>query len=374
MRWSWKIAEIAGMPVYIHATFLLLLGWVALSNWASERTLAGTLAAVAFILAVFACVVLHEFGHALVARRYGFKTRDITLLPIGGVARLERMPEDPRQELQVALAGPGVNVLIAAVLFLWLRVTAALEPITQIGVTEGSILGRVMLVNVSLVVFNLLPAFPMDGGRVVRALLAMRTDYTRATQIAAALGQGMAFLFGFVGLFTNPLLLFIALFIWIGAGQEASAVQMKSALGGIPVEKAMLTDFRVLAPQDLIARAVELILAGFQQDFPVVENDQVVGVLTRQGLMDALANRGRQVPVGEVMTREFQLVDSSQMLELALGKLQECECHTLPVLQRGRLAGLITMDNVGEFLMIQAAMGRKAAKALGPEPRRSPSA
>ena len=364
MKWSWKIAEIAGIGVFMHATFLLLIGWVALSTWLETRSLAGTLAGVGFILALFACVVLHEFGHALTARRYGIKTRDITLLPIGGVARLERMPEDPRQELWVALSGPAVNGVIAAGLFLWLQLTSALEPIMQLTITSGSFLGRVMLVNVSLAAFNLVPAFPMDGGRVVRALLAMRTDYTRATQIAAALGQGMALLFGFLGMFTNPFLLFIALFVWIGAGQEASTVQMRTALGGIPASRAMVTDFRSLAPGDRLQQAVDLILAGSQKDFPVLEGDRLVGVLTRDGLLEALASKGRDVPVAEVMRRDSTVAEPGQMLEIALANLQACQCRTLPVLQQGRLVGMITTDNVGEFLMLQAALGRQGRSSL----------
>lgn len=356
MKWSWKLGEVAGIGVYMHATFLLLIGWVALSHWLEGRTLAAVLAGVGFILALFACVVLHEFGHALTAKKYGIKTRDITLLPIGGVARLERMPDKPIQELWVALAGPAVNVVIAAALWVWLDFTAALEPLERLSVAGGSFLERLMLVNVFLVLFNMIPAFPMDGGRVLRALLAMRMEYTRATQAAASVGQGLAFLMGFVGLFTNPFLLFIAFFVWIGAAQEASLVQMKSALGGIPVSRAMLTDFRTLSPRDSLARAVELILAGSQQDFPVMGNGHVAGVLTRGDLLTALPSRGQGALVADVMRREFRVVDSFEMLEPVFARLQECECHTLPVTHGGRLVGLVTMDNVGEFLAIQTAL------------------
>lgn len=359
MKWSWKLGRFAGIEVYMHATFLLLIGWVALTHWLEGRSLAAVLSGVGFILALFACVVLHEYGHAITARKYGIKTRDITLYPIGGVARLERMPDDPRQELWVALAGPAVNVVIAAVLFIWLSVTGGLEPLSQLSVASGSFLERLMLVNISLVLFNMIPAFPMDGGRVLRALLAMRMEYTQATQIAAFLGQGLAFLFGFIGLFTNPFLLFIAFFVWIGAAQEASMVQMKSALGGIPVSRAMLTDFRTLSPHDSLARAIELILTGSQQDFPVVDNGRVAGVLTRGDLLSAVAQRGQGTLVADVMRREFQIADSFEMLETAFTRLQECECHTLPVTHHGQLVGLVTMDNVGELLMIQAAL-RKA--------------
>ncbi len=257
----------AGIGVYIHATFLLILGWVVLSHWLQGHTVAATVAGVVFMLALFGCILLHEFGHALMAKKYGIRTRDITLLPIGGVARLERMPDEPRQELWVALAGPAVNVVIAAALYAWLTLSDTLEPLGSLGLASGSFWERLMVLNVFVVVFNLIPAFPMDGGRVLRALLAMRLEYTRATQIAATVGQGLALVFGFVGLFTNPFLLFIALFVWIGAGQEAGMVQMKAALGGIPVSRAMITDFQTLAESDTLETAVTRILAGLPAGF-----------------------------------------------------------------------------------------------------------
>ncbi len=359
MRWSWKLAQVAGIGVYMHATFLLLIGWVALRHWVAEQSMAAVVAGVAFILALFVCVVLHEFGHAITARKYGIKTRDITLLPIGGVARLERMPEEPKQELWVALAGPAVNLVIAAALYVWIDMTTGLEPLTGLSVTEGPFLERLMFVNVFLVGFNLLPAFPMDGGPVLRALLATRMEYTRATQIAALIGQGMAFVFGFLGLVGNPFLMFIALFVWIGAAQEASMVQMKSALAGIPVRRAMITEFRTLSPRDVLDRAVELLVTGAQKDFPVVDDGRVVGLLLHADLPGALARRGRSAPVVDVMRRAFETVDSHEMLEIAFRRLQACECHAVPVLHNGRLVGLVTMDNVGEFLSMQAALGER---------------
>jgi Zn-dependent protease/predicted transcriptional regulator len=362
MKWSWKLGEVAGIGVHVHATFLLLIAWVALLHWIEERSLALVLQGVGFILVLFACVLLHELAHALTAKRYGIKTRDITLLPIGGMAQLERIPDDPKQEVWVTLAGSAVNVVIALVLFAWLQLTGGLEPLNKLSVTGGSFAMRLMIVNVILVVFNMLPAFPMDGGRVLRALLAMRMEYTKATQIAASLGQGLAFALGFIGLFTNPFLVFIALFVWIGAAQEASMVQIRSALEGIPVARAMLTDFRALTSRDSLARAVDLILTGSQQDFPVVDDGRVVGVLTRGDLLIALAQRGQETPVVDVMRREFQTVESSEMLDTAFARLQTCECHVLPVVQRGQLVGLVTMDNVGEFVAIQTALVQRRAE------------
>jgi Zn-dependent protease len=368
MKWSTKIGTFAGIDVYVHTTFLILIAWVALAHWQAEQSVAAVLEGVAFILALFGCVVLHEFGHALTARRFGIKTRDITLLPIGGLARLERMPDDPRQELWVALAGPAVNVVIAATLFALLQATGRLAPLAALGVTSGSFVERVMMVNVFLAGFNMLPAFPMDGGRVLRAMLAIRMDYTRATQRAATIGQGMALLFGLLGLFANPFLIFIALFVWIGAGQEAAMTQMKAALGGIPLERAMITDFRTLSPHDSLARAVELLLSGAQQDFPVVESGAVVGILTRADLLTALAREEQQSPVADIMRRNFLVADASDMIDVAFQRLQGDDCHTIPVIRRGMLIGLLTMDNLGEFLRVQTAIGGRPAAA----PRRLP--
>lgn len=366
MKWSWKIARVAGIDVYIHATFLLILSWVALGHW--SQGLVGMISGVLFILMLFVCVVLHEFGHALAARRYGIKTRDITLYPIGGVARLERMPDQPWQELWVALAGPAVNFVIAAALFAWLMLTAVFVPLEQLTVTTGPFLERLLVTNLFLAGFNLLPAFPMDGGRALRALLALRMEYTRATQIAATIGQGMALLFGFVGIFGNPMLLFIALFVWIAATQEASLVLMKSALAGIPISRAMLTEFHTLSPGDTLDRAVELILQGSQQDFPVLLEGRVVGILTRADLMKALAQQPHSVRVEAIMQREFHTVDVGEMLETAIVRQQEYACHTLVVLHQAQFVGLVTSENLGEFLMIQAALNARAAGTPMPPP------
>ncbi|MCW5979077.1 MAG: site-2 protease family protein [Bryobacteraceae bacterium] len=357
MKWSAKLGEFAGIGVYVHATFLILIVWVGFAYWQTGQSAAAALAGILFVLAIFVCVVLHEFGHALTAKRYGIKTRDITLLPIGGVARLERMPDEPRQELWVALAGPAVNVVIAAVLYVLLVATGTPPSLERLSLATGSFFERLMLLNVFLVVFNMIPAFPMDGGRVLRAVLAMRMNYTRATRMAAGLGQGFAFLFGLIGLFFNPFLIFIALFVWIGAAQESAMTQMKAALGGIPLADAVITEFRTLSPGDSLGRAVELLLSGSQQDFPVVDDGAVVGILTRSDLLSALARRGEQSLVAEVMQRDFQTAEAGEMLEVVFQRLQSCNCHTVLVLRRGILAGLITMENVGEFISVQSALG-----------------
>jgi Zn-dependent protease/CBS domain-containing protein len=357
MKWQWKLGTFAGIDVFVHATFLLLIGWIGYTHWIEFGTVTKVVEGILFILALFLCVVLHEYGHALTARRYGIKTRDITLYPIGGVARLERMPDKPIEELWVALMGPAVNVVIAALLFVYLLATNSFVPMDQLTVASGSFAERLMAVNISLVLFNLLPAFPMDGGRVLRALLAMRMDYVRATQVAANIGQGMAFLFGLAGLFGNPFLLFIAFFVWIGASQEASMVQMRNSISGIPVTRAMLTDFKSLSPRDNLSQVVGLLLAGSQHDFPVVDaNGAVIGILERDAFIRALSEKGQSVPVVDVMRRNVPSVDSHDMVESVLMRLQESGAKTLPVVHNGQFVGLVNSENITEFLMIRSAL------------------
>ena len=361
MKWSWKIGEVSGIGIYVHWTFLILLVWFGgIHLWQGQLGLAVYL--VGFILALFACVVLHELGHALAAQRFNIKTRDITLLPIGGLARLERMPDDPRQELLVAIAGPAVNVVIAAVLAAVLAVAGKLADVTSTQLVGGPFLINLLWANVLLVGFNLLPAFPMDGGRVLRALLAQRMDYVRATEIAASVGQMMAVAFGVIGLFWNPFLLFIALFVWIGAEQEAHMARFRLAFHGVPVRQAMMTRFRALGENDTLDQAVEQLLAGAQQDFPVTTDDHVAGMLPRSELIAALQQRGREARVGDVMRRDFGTVEDTEMLERVFQRMQECSCQSLPVLRRGELVGMVTLENIGEFMMIQNAVRATAAR------------
>ncbi|MEA3274643.1 MAG: site-2 protease family protein [Pseudomonadota bacterium] len=356
MKWSWKFTRIAGIDIYVHATFFILIAWIGLSYWQVEGSLAAVISGIGFILALFACVLLHELGHALTARRYGIRTRHITLLPIGGVAAMERMPDDPKQEIAVALAGPAVNLVIALGLLLWLSVSNALVPVEQLSLTGGPFPERLMVINIMLTVFNLLPAFPMDGGRVLRAALAMRTDRVRATRVAASVGQGLALWLGFMGLFYNPFLIFIALFVWIGAAAEAGSEQVRLTLSGTVVGRAMLSDFQVLSPDDPLSRAVELTLVGSQKEFPVLVDAVMVGVLGQNDLLKGLQAKGEQARVGDWMEREVQSADIDEPLEKVLERLQSCRCRLLSVTEAGRLAGIVNLDNVMELIKIQTAL------------------
>lgn len=362
MKWSWKVAKIAGIDVFIHSTFFILIAWIGFSYWITQRTFNAVANGIVFILLLFLFVLMHEFGHALAAKKFGISTRDITLLPIGGLARLERMPREPKQELWVALAGPLVNLVLAILLFGWLFFTNGLGGLTNTTVTEGSLLQRLAVVNLTLLLFNLIPAFPMDGGRVLRAFLAMRMEYTQATQTAATIGQGFALIFGLIGLLTNPFLIFIALFVWIGASQESNSVQVKEALSGIPIKRAMLTQFQTLEHNQRLSDAVDAILTGYQQDFPVMKGDEMIGILTRSAVVQGLAKDGPSANIISVMDRSFVTADGNEMLERVSERLQSCGCHTVPIFEEQRLIGLVTMENIGEFMMIQSALKRSASK------------
>ena len=361
MTWSWKLARIAGIDIYVHVTFAMVIVWIGVIYWSQNQNFGAVLTEVGFILALFACIVLHEYGHALTARRYGIRTLGITLFPIGGLARLERMPDVQTQELWVALAGPAVNLIVAELLFIGLQASGNPRPLHRMNVASGAFAERILMANLFLAGFNLLPAFPMDGGRVLRALLATRMEYTRATQRAAKIGQGMAVLFAFIGLQGNPMLIFIALFV-IGAGQEASMLQMKSSLAGIPVRRAMLTHFSILTPASTIGDAVDLLLTGSQQDFPVVYDGRIEGILTRSNLLKALSGTGGTAPVSDSMERKCPTAETGEMLDAVLARARDGECHTVPITESGALVGLLTMDNVGKFLMIQAAWNARKRK------------
>ena len=269
------------------------------------------------------------------------------------------MPEDPREELIVALAGPAVNVVLATLIAGGMLVTMGTLVPGEITLVGGDLPGNLLWANVVLAVFNMVPAFPMDGGRVLRAVLAMRMDYVRATQIAASVGQALALVFVFAGLFLNPFLVFIGLFVWMGAAGEASMVQMRSSLGGIPVSQAMISEFRAVSPSESLRGVAHHIIDGFQQDFPVVQDGRIVGVLTRADLMAAAAKDGLDTPVDSAMRTEFETAHATEMLEPAFLRLQSCACRTMPVTRRGQLVGVLTMENVGEFLMLQAAAGKR---------------
>jgi Zn-dependent protease len=347
MKWSKTITHVAGIRIQVHATFLILLAWIALAS----GTVGAAIAGIAFILALFACVALHELGHALAARRYGIRTRDITLLPIGGVARLERMPEDPKQEIVVAVAGPAVNVAIAGVLGAWLWLTAGVAVLAPV----AAFLEQLLAINLVLVVFNMIPAFPLDGGRVLRALLALRMERPRATTLAARIGQGFAVALGILGLYVNPFLLLIAVFVWFGASQEAQFDRFRGLLGDARVGDAMATSFATLDAQASVGHAARLSLSGIQAEFPVVLNGTLIGLLRRQDLLRALEVGSPDTPVHRLMQRTVVTAEREEKLSDVFARFVSAQADAIPVLWRGELVGLLTRDKLTEYAQVSHA-------------------
>ncbi len=377
MKWSLKLGRVFGIDIFVHLTFVLLLGWVAISHYRRTSSFQGALAGVLFILLVFGIIVLHELGHALVAKRFGVQTRDITLYPIGGVARLEKMPDRPSEELLVAVAGPAVNVAIAAILLVVIEIAGLpLFPAGAEPALEGSLVTRLFWVNVVLALFNLLPAFPRDGGRMLRALLSLRGDPLRATRTAARIGQGLALFLGVLGLLHNPMLVLVALFVWMGAAGEAGAAHDKAALSGLQVHLAMIKDFRVLCTSDSLSSAARALIAGTQDDFPVLDADGgLVGLLTRTRLLEGLASLGADAPVEAVMERRFEVAGPFEMLHDAMIRIQESGGRSVPVIDHGRVVGIVTAENVSDLMLVRDAIeassksGAAALRRALPAPR-----
>ena len=357
MPWSLNIGTIAGTAVRIHVTFLLFLGWIFVASYIAEGPQAA-LSGLVFMLLLFACVLLHEFGHIFTARGFGVSTPDVTLLPIGGMARLERIPEEPYQEFLVAIAGPLVNVAIAFALvgFFGARLNAG--DLSAVESARVSLVDRLASVNIFLALFNMIPAFPMDGGRVLRALLATRLGYLRATEIAAVIGQGFAFALGFVGLLWNPMLIFIAIFVYLAASSEAHAVAMRSMSRGVPVSTAMMTDYATLTPDAHVDQAVQTLLRTSQGEFPVVDGDRKpVGLLGRGDLIRALKQLGPDARVAEAMTTTLPTVSHRRYLEDAFRILQEKSARGVAIVDAaGRLVGLVTPETVGEMMLLHEAL------------------
>lgn len=350
---SFRLITVAGIPIRIHLTFLLLLVWLAFLSMPNGHGQVWT--SLGFVLAIFGCVLLHELSHAMVARRYGVQTRSITLYPIGGVASLDSPPR-PRQELWIALAGPAMNLLIAGLIALGL--VAARMPLGKfhLGATTNGFAADLFWANLLLAGFNMLPAFPMDGGRVLRSLIARFTDESQATEIAARIGQLFALLFGLFGLFIGDfLLILVAAFVFFGAGQEAHAFQTRTLMMGHRVREAMQREFRVLPVGYTLQEAADALLAGSQHDFPVVHGDEVVGLLSRSALMRGMATEGPSGYVAGVMERDFPHVRPDDDLEQVIAQFPQA--GPILVMEEGRqdreaLIGMLTQEHLFEFLML----------------------
>lgn len=330
--WTWNLGKIAGIPIRMHLTLVLMLAWITLSYATAGASVRATGLGVVLVLAIFSIIVIHELAHALVARHYGVATRDIMLLPVGGIASLERMPERPVQELAVALSGPMVNLALAAVLLPF----------------RGAFIDQVIYINVGLALFNLLPAFPMDGGRALRALLAMNMPAERATNIAAGLGRALAVLLAVIGLFYNPMLVLIGVVVWFGATQERALGHLKHAMAGVPVSAAMLRRVALVRPEQPLRDAATLLLG--QEQLPVIDHGEPVGVITRGDVATALAHSGPNATVGEAPRHDVVTVAPSDPLDLVLDKLRHVPDSVAVVVDHGEPVGLLTAEALAAYV------------------------
>ncbi|MHA6267759.1 site-2 protease family protein [uncultured Aliiroseovarius sp.] len=361
MGWSFPIGRLFGSQLRVHVTFFLLLGVIGYAAFI-EGGAAAALWTTVFVLLLFVCVIAHEFGHALMARRFGIRTPDVTLLPIGGLARLERMPEKPAQEIAVALAGPAVNVVIWAVLTLVFGAPEAPSDLVGLATNPQSLPAQLATLNLVLAVFNLLPAFPMDGGRVLRAALTMATDRVTATRIAASAGQVLAFMMGFVGLTSgNLMLVLIAFFIFTAAGAESSDVAMRQIARRLMARDAMITEYETLRPDDTIQTAANTLIRTTQHEFPVVDvNGFFQGFLTRAVLFEAMAQGTQVHRVADRMQTDLPTVKLLDGLETVLERMGDGIAPLAVVDETGHLLGYITRENIGELMVVANARRDRA--------------
>lgn len=365
MGGSLRIFSVRGIDIKVHLTFPLILVWAAIQFGAvTGQGVQGALFGVIVTLLLFAIVILHELGHAFTALEFGVPITQIILLPIGGVAQMARMPDEPREELLVAIAGPAVNFVLAIVLWAAARaIGVSLAPREIVSSLRGmgsleleAIFQYVFAANIFLAIFNLLPAFPMDGGRVLRALLAGWLEYGRATAIAVAVGQTMAWLMGLWGFLGGGFfLILIAIFIYVGASQEGQSTELRRVLTGLKVAHAFSADARSLSPGDSLQDAVGIMLSTPQADFAVCQHDELVGVLTQKDLLASVRDGGADRRVADVMVTDFVTVDPEDDLMRVQRILAGSELSALPVARDGRYLGLITLRDVMEVFQIASA-------------------
>jgi Zn-dependent protease len=356
MRSSFHIAKIKGIDIRVHVTFALALIWAAL-DWGLGRGfgLVGAMYGVVFVGLLFVCVTLHELAHSLVARHYGATVHDITLLPIGGVARLNAAPARPAHEFWMALAGPAVNIVLAGALSLvvvpllgWQMsngLGALLSRLNALG--PERLLTDLLIANLGLAIFNLLPAFPMDGGRVLRAILASRMNEIAATRIAVRVGQGLAMLLGLIGLVLgNISWIFIAGFIFLGAEQEWRGSQLTFALRQVPASAALIRGGIILTPHEPLARAIHVALNGGQADFAVFDRGRLIGVLTREDIQAGFQRYGANVAIDRVMDTSFPIANANDTLFDLQQKLRASGRSAISVMAEGQFLGLATLESV----------------------------
>jgi Zn-dependent protease len=355
-KWALYIGSLLGIKLFIHWSFLIILVWIFLMYFRMGHSISAGLDGVFFIIVLFACVIMHELGHALMAKRFKIITRDITLYPIGGIASLESIPEEPSQELKVTLAGPAVNVVIGISIWIYLKATNQIpdpETIRSGNVFTLPFAFSIMYANIVLAVFNLIPAFPMDGGRVLRSLLAMKMDPAKATEIAARLGQFLAIIFVFVGFFYDFWLVFIGMFLFLGASSESRIVEIKNALEGIRVKDVIVTNFTSLTTDSTINEASKRLVSTNEKSFLVTKNDNVEGILNYKDIIEALHNGEGQKTVESYIQKEFRWIGYEDQLSDIFPLIRLGKQTIFPVKGNDKLIGVIYSENIDKWILLK---------------------
>ncbi|MFD2203508.1 site-2 protease family protein [Shivajiella indica] len=359
MKFSLYLGSYRNVKVFIHWTFSLLLLWIIISNLSQGMPMIDILWLILFVLALFACVVMHEFGHALAAQRFGIQTKDIVLYPIGGIARLEKLPEDPKQELWVAFAGPLVNIVLFILLSVVLTFTGYnFENLEEIKIQPNTILLYIASANLILALFNLLPAFPMDGGRVLRAFLSIKLPRAKATQIAGGIGQFLAIFFVFFGLFNNPILVLIGIFIFLGAGAEVAHTQQESFLKGFKVKDALMSHFQILGFDAPLSKAVEKLLNSQATHFVVVKDDVAVGTISRNEIIKGLEHEGESAHIEKFADFKPIKLDIHSPLDDAWKLMLSQNKKVAFIIENGHFLGIIDQENISELILVKTALNQ----------------
>jgi len=351
-RWAWNIGTIVGIPIRIHATLILLLGWIAFAHWLGGLGPSATIVGVLLVAIVFAIIVVHELGHALMARRFGVHTRDILLLPIGGIASLERIPDRPAQELAIAVVGPAINVVLAGLLWAGIQLAGGSLTVNPSDPLGMALAVRLFWINLVLAGFNLLPAFPLDGGRALRALLALWLPRETATQIAAGLGKALAAVFAVIGLLYNPWLVLIAVVVWFGARHEADLVRLRSSLAGVPARAAMLRRIETVTVDDSLESAASVMTATGSALLPVVEQGRTVGVLTPEDVRTGLDRAGPEASVADAPVHEVLALAPNEPLDRVLDRLQAAPGAIGVVVDHEAPVGILTPDQLVSYVAL----------------------
>jgi Zn-dependent protease/predicted transcriptional regulator len=363
MKGSLKLGKIAGIGLFVHWTFSLLILFIVYTNYKAGQNSIQILWSVLFILCIFLTVFMHELGHALTAKKFGIKTKDITLLPIGGVAQLERLPEKPSEELMVAFAGPMVNIILALLTSLFISLPNTSEEMVaelENGVNAGNFFLNFYLVNIILAFFNLIPAFPMDGGRVLRALLSYKLERHQATKIAARIGQALAIGFVLLGFYSNPFLIFIGIFVFMGAQIESEYTESKYMLKGYKVRDVLMKQYPTIDYNETLETAVKLMLDSQNKHFLVTENGIPMGTLNREQIIAALAKKEGETRLSSIMDRELILLQADDLLEDIFELVYKNKSTLMLVIDDNQLIGTLDTENLLEFILINEVKANRA--------------